>query len=269
MKIFNHNKGRLGNSIFRMLANIIFLIVYDIDEGEIMYSYKNKKYDIEVTDDFFVNWSDVILNGEIPIINKTSTLYFTGYYQHDKIFLYFKPRIIEYINKHPNLLLLTDRNDKYIANELINYNLERKYKIVVHIRLEDFIQINQVLNPLSITKIVDDIIAETNNKTICLVVNQVKTQIENNYINFFKRKYDMVVVESNDPIKDYNIMKNAEILICSYSTLSWCAAFFSNTIKSVYIPNYKESIGQSFKKLPNSKLFDCDFCNVNKLENIF
>ena len=53
-------------------------------------------------------------------------------------------------------------------------------------------------------------------------------------------------------------MKNAEILICSYSTLSWCAAFFSNTIKCVYIPNYKESIGQSFKKLPNSKLFDAE-----------
>lgn len=267
MKIINHNKGRLGNSIFRLLANIVFLIVYDIDEGEILYSYRDKNYDIEVTDDFFVNWSNAILNGKIPIINKNSTLYFTGYYQHDKIFLYFRPHIIEYINKHPNLLLLTDRNEKYMANELINYKLEKNHKIVLHIRLEDFIQINQVLNPLYISKILDDIIAETNNNNICIVVNQPKSEIENNYIDFFKKKYD-VIVESNDPIKDYNIMKNAEFLICSYSTLSWCAAFFSDTIKSVYIPNYKESLHQTFKTLNNSKLYECIFCDYNKLQYI-
>ena len=265
MKIINHNKGRLGNSIFRLLANIVFLIVYDIDEGEILYNYTN--YDIEINDDFFVNWSNDILNGKIPIIDKKITLYFSGYYQHDKIFLHFRPRIIEYINKHPNLLLLTDRNDKYMANELINYQLEKNYKIVAHIRLEDFIQINQVLNPLSISKILYDIIAETNNNNICIVVNQPKSQIENNYINLFKKKYD-IIVESNDPIKDYNIMKNSENLICSYSSLSWCAAFFSNTIKSVYIPNYKEKLHQSFKTLPNSKLYDCDFCDIKKLESI-
>lgn len=265
MKIINHNKGRLGNSIFRLLANIIFLIIYGIDEGEIQYNYTN--YDIEVTDEFFVNWSNTILNDKIPIIKKNCTLYFTGYYQHDKIFLYFRPHIIEYINKHPNLLLLTDRNEKYMANELINYKLEKNHKIVVHIRLEDFIQINQVLNPLYISKILDDIIAETNNNNICIVVNQPKSEIENKYINLFKNKYD-IIVESNDPIKDYNIMKNSEILICSYSSLSWCAAFFSNTIKSVYIPNYKESLHQSFKILPNSKLYDCHFCNINELESI-
>lgn len=265
MKIINHNTGRLGNSIFRLFANIVFLIVYDIDEGEILYNYTN--YDIEVNDVFFVNWSNAILNGKTPIINKKFTLYFSGYYQHDKIFLYFRPHIIEYINKHPNLLLLTDRNDKYMANELINYQLEQNYKIVAHVRLEDFIQINQVINPLSIYKILDDIIGKTNNNNICIVVNQPKSQIENNYINLFKKKYD-IIVESNDPIKDYNIMKKSEILICSYSSLSWCAAFLSNTIKCVYIPNYKESLHQSFKTLPNSKLYDCDFCDIKKLEQL-
>jgi len=42
MIIINHNKGRLGNSIFRLLANIVFLLVYDID-GTIKYNYDNNK----------------------------------------------------------------------------------------------------------------------------------------------------------------------------------------------------------------------------------
>jgi len=33
-------------------------------------------------------------------------------------------------------------------------------------------------------------------------------------------------------------MKEAELLICSISTLSWCAAYFSKNIKQCYLPNY-------------------------------
>ena len=264
MKIFNHNKGRLGNSIFRLLANIVFLIVYDID-GEIIYN--NLNYDIEICDNYFVNWANSVLSNNIPTINKSSVLYFTGYYQHDKIFFHFKNQIIEYINKHQELLLFTDRNEVYKAFELISYNLEKTYKIVAHIRLEDFLEINQVLNPLSICKILDEITTDNSDKNLCIVVNQPKKELEFKYINFFKNRYN-VFIESNSPIKDFNIMKNAELLICSYSTLSWCASFFSNNIKYVYIPNYNESLHQTFKFTNNSKLYDCEFCSVEKLNYI-
>ena len=98
-------------------------------------------------------------------------------------------------------------------------------------------------------------------------MNKPKKEIEFKYLNFFKNKYN-IIIESNDPIKDYNIMKKSKILICSYSTLSWCAAFFSTTIETVYIPNYKESLHQTFKTLKNSKLYECDFCNIEKLNSI-
>lgn len=263
MIIVNHNRGRLGNSIFRLLANIVFLVVYD-PNGEIKYEYKN--YNIEVSDEFFVNWSNNILNSKVPEIQSSYILYFTGFYQHDKIFIHFKEKIINYINEHPNLLLLTDRSEIYNASNLINYHLQTKYKIVVHLRLEDFIEINQVLNPLSICNILDKI--NNNSHNICFVVNQPKKEIEFKYIEFFRNRYN-IVIESNDPIKDYNIMKNAEILICSYSTLSWCAAFFSIYNKQTYIPNYKTSLHQTFKTANNNtNLYDCEFCNVVKLNSI-
>lgn len=264
MLIVNHNKGRLGNSIFRLLANIVFLIVYDID-GEIKYNYI--KHNIEINDEYFVNWSNEILNGKIPDIKKTSVLYFTGFYQHDKIFIHFKNQIIDYINNHDNLLLLTDRNDTYNASYLIKYELQKKYDIIVHLRLEDFVEINQVLNPLSICRILDEIDVTKNYNDICFVVNKPKKETEFKYIDFFKKRYN-TVIESNEPIEDYNIMKNAEILICSYSTLSWCAAFFSDSNKYVYIPNYKTSLHQSFKTINNTILYDCEFCSIEKLNSI-
>jgi hypothetical protein len=265
MKIINHNKGRLGNSIFRLFSNIVFLTVYDID-GEITNGHAH--YDILVDDMFFVNWSNSVLNGKIPVISKYTTLHFCGFYQHDKIFMFFKNEIINYINNHPNLLLTTDRNEIYRAHELINYNLDKKYKIVVHIRLEDFLEINQVLNPLSICKLIDQILIKTNDTNICFVVNQPKTELEFKYINFFKKKYNNIIIESNDPIKDFNLMRNAEFLICSYSTLSWCAAFLSDTVKEVYIPDYNIQLHQTFKNINNTILYNYYPCSADELNCI-
>lgn len=262
MKIVNRNKGRLGNSIFRLLANVVFLIVYDID-GEIIYN--NFNCTKTISDDYFCKWADNILNGKIyDTIDKNSIILFDGFYQHDKIYSFFRPQIIDYLKKHPNLLLLTHFTDNYKVGDLFHTS-NKQYDIVIHIRLEDFIQINQVLNPLTICKILDENI--NNNKNICLVLNQPTEEIEFKYINYFKNKYN-IIVESNDPITDFHIMKNAETLICSYSTLSWCAAYFSDSVKQVYIPNYNISLHQTFKILPNSKLYDCDFCDVKKLDSI-
>lgn len=266
MKITNHNRGRLGNSIFRLFANIVFLITYDID-GEI--TNENENYQLLINDEFFVYWSNSVLNGKIPAINKSSTLHFCGYYQHDKIFMVYKNQIIDYINNHPNLLLMTDRNEIYRAYNLLHYDLDKKYKIVAHIRLEDYLEFNHVLNPLSLCKLMDQIIKK-NESDICFVLNQPKQEMEFKYINYFKNKYN-IIFESNDPIKDYNIMRNAEILICSYSTLSWCAAFLSDTIKEIYFPNYNISLHQTFKNANNTNntiLYDFQFCDINELNSI-
>jgi len=37
---------------------------------------------------------------------------------------------------------------------------------------------------------------------------------------------------------DFNIMKNAKTLVCSMSTLSWCAVFFSKKIEKCFMPDY-------------------------------
>lgn len=274
MKIINCDSGRLGNSIFRLFANIVFLIVYDIN-GTIVYDKssildKNNGSIVTVNEEFFLDWSNKILNGIVPPIHDSDIFYFDGYYQHDNIYLLYREQIIDYIKKHPELLLNTDRRNKYNAIDLLQFKINKVHSFVVHLRLEDFLITGGVINPISLSNVIDFIIDKhklDKNQPICFVVNAPKHELEIKYIDFFKNKYNLIV-ESNDPITDFHIMKNADLLVCSYSTLSWCAAFLSDTVKNVYIPDYKNGTGQTFKNIPNSSLYPTEFCNRVKLQNI-
>jgi hypothetical protein len=247
MLIYNHNKGRLGNSIFRFFANIIFCIVYDINSKIIN---NNNKYrpNIIIDDTYFITFSNNILNkNQIQNINKNSTLLFDGYFQHDKIYILFKNQIINFIKSHPEIILTTDHNENYKAIELVNFNISRQYNTVVHLRLEDFIEISHVINPSSIKKIIDEIVLEYPNETICFVLNTPKTEIENKYINYLTNNLNNYKIETNDVITDFTIMRNAKVLVCSCSTLSWTASFLSSTLEKVYIPNYNNHKPQSME----------------------
>ena len=140
-----------------------------------------------------------------------------------------------------------------ILNTPINF--KKIYKNVIHLRLEDFVTHNLYLSVERILNLINKNIITDN---ICIVCKKTTTDFEDNYINtildFLKEKNIDVKIENNDILTDYYIMKEAELLICSKSTLSWCAAFFSNKIKQCYFPDYKERINQTCKKPINSTI---------------
>jgi len=270
MLIYNNHKGRLGNSIFRLFANIVFCIVYDMDS-----TITNNNYcspNIIINDLYFINFANDILNNRpIKSINKTSTLLFDGYFQHDHIYRFFKPQIIEYIKKNPEIILTTDRNDIYNAIDLVNFENYNKYNIVIHLRLEDFIALSHVINPNVIKIIIDEIVLNYPNETICFVLNSPKSDIEEKYINYLTKNLKNYKIESNDVITDFAIMRNSKILVCSCSTLSWAASFLSNTLEKVYFPNYKnpDRIHETFKQpILNTTLYEFDRCSKEKLIDI-
>ena len=271
MIIYNNNAGRVGNSLFRLFANIVFLTVYDTNSTII----NERSYHINyiISDSYFINFMNALLNGS-PVENITPNVkvLFNGYYQHDTIYTKYKQYLINYIQNHPDMILKTDRNDSYKAIDFINFKTDKKYKIVVHLRLEDFIEISLVINPNSIKNIIDKINKEYNNETICFVLNKPKTELEVKYIRFFTEQYNNIVVESNDVITDYTIMREADVLVCSCSTLSWAAAILSNSIKKVYMPDYKNVHGphQTCKQpILNTELYEMKTCNITELNKIF
>jgi hypothetical protein len=273
MLIYNHNQGRLGNSLFRLFANIVFCINYDI-KSHIREDTHNIKYNLTVTDNYFIEFMNKIINNvDLPLIkiDVNSKILFNGFYQHDAIFLKYKKQIINYIERHPELIIKTDKNDSYKAINFINYKINKKYNIVIHLRLEDFIEISQVIHPNSIKNIIDKINKEYNYQPICIVVNKPTRELEIKYVSFFTKKYKNIIVESNDVITDYTIMRESSVLVCSCSTLSWSAAILSNSLQKVYMPNYKNVHGshQTCKYIHNNtELYEINTCNINELKRI-
>jgi hypothetical protein len=290
MIIINNNTGRLGNLIFRLFANIVFCILYDINAQIISQPIDqvNFKWDFVVTDEYFLNVMNSFLNGNsIPKIHANSVILFEGYFQHDKIYTIFKSYIIDFILERKDIVLRSDNpfsngkpdgwiQETYNAIDLIQFNLnkEKQHKIVIHLRLEDFISLSWVMNPKSIKQKIDEILQGNKETPFCIVLNKPKTELECNYLSYLTKEYKNVTIESNDPITDFNIMKNAKTLVCSCSTLSWNASLLSDTVETVYMPNREGHrpnwwIWETFKKpIENTITYNFDTCSIQKLNEI-
>ena len=259
MKVFDKQTGRLGNAIFRYLASSLFCVLYDAER-----TYSLERCDCIVTDDVFFEWAEKIVNNEQCQVPFEHCYLFDGYFQHDEIYKKFKNQLVSWITTHPNDLLRTDGNVPfYRAIDIItNANYVKTYDTVVHIRLEDFVTCNCVIHPLSLKNILDRI----DSTSFCFVCNKISNELEQGYLDFFEKYYD-ITIESNDVLQDYTIMRNAKTLVCSLSTLSWCAALFSNNPQTVYFPDYTiHRVHETFKR-PSNDTIQYPFvkCTANEL----
>lgn len=247
-------RGRLGNAIFRYLASAIICIhlnaVYCTDNLHF--------YTIDMTDEIFLNIIDCIINNKkILEINENDNIIMNNYYQHDLIYKKYKNEIIDFIKKNPSHYVLTDgilagdcNFQKFYMKDIINtpLNFCKKYKNVLHLRLEDFVLHNLYIDKSRIINLLEKNVI---NNDICIVCKQPNTEFEYEYIKYITNYLSLInitfILEHNDVLTDYYIMKEAEVLICSKSTLSWCAAFFSDKIKKCFFPNYDISVNSTCK----------------------
>jgi hypothetical protein len=258
MKVYDGVSCRLGNAIFRYMASSLFCILYNADRK---YN-ENEKYN-NVTEDFYKLWCDNILyNNKLLEINNTINLKFGEFYQTD-IYKLYRTELIKHFENNKEDIIVSDdvyKHNKYKVSDLIPNNDIQKYKIVLHIRLEDFVTSGEklIIHPQSICEILDTLYSNNNSDSICLVCNKLTTDFEKKYINYFKQKYN-IIFESNDIITDFKIMNNAEILICSLSTICWSAGFLSKNIKQVFFPKnkYHGWTNQSFSTIiSNTTYYD-------------
>jgi hypothetical protein len=96
--------------------------------------------------------------------------------------------------------------------------------------------------------------------SLVIVCNKLKTSFEfdfyNNITLFLKENKIEVVLENNDVLTDYYIMKESRTLICSNNTLSWVAALLSDKINKCYFPDYETEGDQTFKyPIENTELY--------------
>ena len=253
--------GRLGNAIFRYMASSIMCLYYNGSYSVNIQQNKN------CSDELFINIIKNIINKENNILI-TDGINMTSFYQHDLIYKLHKQYIIKFINDHPDHYVLTDgvnagdkNYEKFYMIDIIKTPelFNKKYKNVLHIRLEDFVTHNLFLKVERILNLLDkNIISQSD--SLCIVCKKPITDFENNYIkqitDYLSNKKIVNFLEHNDTITDFYIMKEAELLICSKSTLSWCAAFFSDKIQKCYLPDYNETANSTCKyPIDNTELY--------------
>lgn len=238
-------KGRLGNAIFRYLACALFCIKYNASYN-ITTSYRFIHFD----DEQFKLWMNNDIQGISTIIDYPHLL-FSGFYQHSEIYKKYRMELINYIKDNPDHYIFTDgilpgdgQLQQFFVKDLLYKDHVKTYYTVIHIRLGDHVDLQWYIKIEYILLLLEKIDISHNS---CIVIQECKTEFEKDYLqkltDFIYNKYGFtIVIESNDILTDFHIMKNAELLICSTSTMSWSAAFFSDTVKKCYLPDYSSTV---------------------------
>lgn len=250
--IFNQS-GRFGNAVFRYMAYVVlqknstnFKYILDTDFSNIRDTDSETciKNTTTINEDNFFDFT----NKENPNISKlpdNTNISLQGYFQYDKIYLQNKSYIVDFIEQHKNIHEVRADNETYLTKHIIDDVLlepSKQYENVIHIRLgdfngrPDFIETEYMLQLFATVK---DIFY----KKTAVVIETPSSDADIKYLNtilewFKENSIPIPVIESNDMLTDYNIMKQAKTVISSMSTLCWAAAYFSKSLEKIYMPNY-------------------------------
>lgn len=246
MNVLFSIRGRLGNAIIRYMASCILCIEF----GATYYTQhdsipNNSNETIVFSDDAFLTLSNHLLNNK-PVILNSNMIMWNFYQTSSDIYNKYKKQIIQFINNNPHHVIITDgilagdnNSECFFMKEIINTlpSFSKIYKNVLHLRLEDFVTNNLYIRQERIIALINNI---TDIDTLCIVCKNPTTPFEFAFLEDIKNvlisKNITVSIQHNDVITDFNIIKNAEVIICSNSTLCWVGCFFSEKLKKCYYP---------------------------------
>jgi len=195
-------------------------------------------------------------------------VYMDGHFQFDYLYLKYKSQILTYMEAHKDThFIQTDRNDSFLMRDILDdlvLPLEKQYTIAIHIRLHDFNGRPDFIELKYYLALFESMLEVFEGRTICLVCQQPTNPADAEYIAdcmaWFQERHIPVRIESNSLLVDFNILKQAKILVCSMSTLAWTAAYLSKQLEQCYMPDYNfYPIGLPevyfHKPIPNTLLF--------------
>jgi hypothetical protein len=140
------------------------------------------------------------------------------------------------MKNNPDETFKTDRNEIYYLKDILGEKpkIDIKYKTIIHLRIEDYIEFSVAMDPRCL-----ETLLEKCEQPFLFVHKPIANEYDQKYIDFFKQRYIYSNYYSEDVVKCYNLMRHAEILVCSKSTMTWIAALFNENNAKVYMPiNY-------------------------------
>ena len=274
MLVYAFNGAGFGNAVFSKYSAILLTILFgaeivDVKNGSEIQEFRNTAIDVD--DAYFMNIVNAKIDRNETIIDLDKNYFLVGYYQHDHYYVKYKKEIIAYIEKHPEHIIFADHFHYSGSYKLINI-IETKpedkiYDVVFHLRMGDFIKIAWTMNPKCIVEVIKTLHINNDSK-VAIVVKESDNKLEKKYIEFILSHLpENTVVESNEyPITDYNIMRNANTLICSCSTFSWVASFMGCENQVVYFPNYHSRWNHEQFRTPHDRVIYYDFNRVSEID---
>jgi len=275
---FNNMGGRLGNSIHSYTLCVILQILFGY-KYILVKDEKDTTPEFDFTDDYFeANYSEEkFKNNTIPRIN--SNICLRGFFQHDYLVKLFKSQICDFVNNHPEQRIHTAWNHCYSNSILIRDFLPniflKENDIVIHLRLEDNLDkgdARMLCYPSSYDRLLESIQSKMKLGTIYWIMSNPRHKIEKQYLAYLMNKwggsYQIRPIE-----EDFSLMKNANHLITSISTLSLSAASYGIDGQTVYMPICTETNSIYFNmhkfKGQNEKtqFYPLIECNREELQN--
>ncbi len=208
-------------------------------------------YEIHDNDPLFEAMKDCILNNtdyknslqSHPFAKRDIVL--NGFFQQSDLFIGLRKELLAFFT--------SDNKDKINFKvgvcDLVNAKgFSKPDEIVVHLRLDDFQEENKthILHP----KVYFDTLRKEK-KSVRIVCQKTKKYAEKIYLSLFEEVG--ATFQTSSVLEDFATLRDAEVLLSSNSTFSWCAAFLGHHVKR-YIPKIDSWENQNLQPIDSTDI---------------
>ena len=255
MKVAFYSHGRTGNNLFQFIASKIIAHLYGHNYCSLDRWNENEKQNAFIINDelfpkiinaFSKNkktYNELNEMEELSgLINKDIIL--DGYFQKSEYYIPYREFFINHFFQTDNTLFSNDYwmvrgrqvNFQNVAIQSKHSILDlTKEDIVMHLRLDDFIQLPCAISNILPPQYYLDILENHNFRKLYIVCDRIRYSWEHQYLKYFE-KWNPIFIQSTLE-HDIALMRDAPFFIHSNSTLSWISSFLSNSPKQRIIPN--------------------------------
>ena len=219
-------QGQFENNLFQYFAAEIIKKIYGYDEVKPTF-YINLEFNTIIEDEKFKRIIDAHMSGHKYELDTSKDILMMGYFQRSEIFLFERDYIRSLFNENN----MNNISNRIKIGNIVTYKTKHTIQpqendLVLHIRLDDFMDIenntSQIYNPDDVKNIIKDI----PHTTLYIVCSDPKQDWEKEYLRHFDDLHPVFI--SGLLGDDFDFLLKAKKLITSASTMSWMAAFLGN-----------------------------------------
>jgi len=275
MKLYGINFGGFGNAVFNVLGTILLKVLFpdleivSFETMEEIEAYKETATKID--DDFFLEIVNAKIERNIDILDPSQHYWLSAYCQYDEIYVRYRAQIVDYILAHPQEKIFAGHTYRFWPiRDIVSMQETETYDILLHLRLGDFVALGWTIHPESVrhvfTKALTDASSNDRNKKIGIMVDHRKTELEKKYVEYMLEVCPTAeILENNDILTDYNLLRNAKHVIASCSTFSWIAVLFAQQEnQTVSFPNYEHRWGFEQFRRTHDRFTEYDISRISE-----